>query len=197
MDKGRKAYGMGPATADHPPVTPPSLMSRTRSANPAARPASEPENRIDLWSASDDPDGDTLDIYNSAVAEMIIYLYAYANDFDGGMSWMLSDWPVPLMDHSAHWISKSRQDYEADFGMYAFDGTETGRPKPVVHAMKFFHEYLETSPEKSGSLRLVETDTQTGCGYIYENANALFVGMQSFANENIHLNSPPSSYYLI
>lgn len=135
------------------------------------------------------PDGSVLDIYNAAVAEMSIYLYAYANDFDGAMSWMLSDWPVPLMDHSADWISKSRQRYEAGFGMYAYDGTETGRPKPIVHAMKGLCEYMKTSPGKTGVFRLVEADTQTGSGYIYQNDNALFIGMKTFANEDIQLDA--------
>jgi hypothetical protein len=105
------------------------------------------------------------------------------------MSWMLSDWPVAEMDNSAPWIDKSRQRYEAGFGMYAYDGTQTGRPKPVVAAMKCLREYLETSPSKPGRFQLVKADTQTGCGYIYENENALFVGMKNFANENIRFNA--------
>jgi hypothetical protein len=135
------------------------------------------------------PDGGILDIYNSAVAEMCIYLYAYANGFDGAMSWMLSDWPVAQMDNSAPWISKSRQRYEAGFGMYFYDGTETGRPKPVVNAMKYMRRYLDTTPHKTGSFHLIKADTQTGCGYVYQNDNALFVGMKTFENKDIRFDA--------
>ncbi len=131
------------------------------------------------------PDGGILNIHNSAVAEMIVYLYAWANDFGGGMSWMLSDWPTALMDYSAPWISPSRQLYEAGFGMYAYDGTQTGRPKPIVWAMKCMRDYLDSSPRGTGSFRLVKADTQTGCGYLYQNDTALFVGMKHFQNESI------------
>lgn len=143
------------------------------------------------------PDGGTLDIYNAAVAEMSIYLYAWANDFGGGMSWMVSDWPLALIDYSAPWISKSRQTYEAGFGMYAYDGTQTGRPKPVVYAMKFLRDYLDTSPSKPGVFRLAEADTQTGSGYIYENENAFFLGMKTFRNENISLRTASASNLML
>ena len=131
------------------------------------------------------PDGGILNIHNSAVAEMIVYLYAWANDFGGGMSWMLSDWPTALMDYSAPWISQSRQQYEAGFGMYAYDGTETGRAKPIVPAMKCLRDYLDSSPRGRGTFRLIKADTQTGCGYLYQNDTALFVGMKHFQNVSI------------
>jgi len=143
------------------------------------------------------PDGSILDIHNSAVGEMILYLYALANGFDGAMSWMVSDWPVALMDYSAPWIGKSRQAYEAGFGLYAYDGTLEGRAKPVVYAMRFLRDYLDTLPSGPGVFRLVNADTQTGAGYIYENEGAFFVGMKTFQNDNISLNASAASNLML
>ena len=123
----------------------------------------------------------------------MILIAALANGFDGAMSWMVSDWPVALMDYSAPWIGKSRQAYEAGFGLYAYDGTLEGRAKPVVYAMRFLRDYLDTLPSGPGVFRLVNADTQTGAGYIYENESAFFVGMKAFQNDNISLNASAAS----
>jgi len=131
------------------------------------------------------PDGTTLDMHNAAVTEMMIWLYAWANGFDGAMSWMLSDWPVALMDYSAPWISKQRRTYESAFGMYCYDGTPTGAPKPIVCAVKAMRRYMDLGSKQGGRFELVRADTQTGAGYVYRDTNALFVGMQTFENEAV------------
>lgn len=136
------------------------------------------------------PDGSTLDIYNAVVPEMMIYLYAWAHNFDGAMSWMVSDWPAALMDHSAPWISKNKQDYEAGFGMYFFDGTPAGHPKPIVGALRTFREYLDLYPAEKGRLQLrPDSSLQTGCGYLYQSPHALFIGARTFENELIQFRS--------
>jgi hypothetical protein len=140
------------------------------------------------------PDGSTMDIYNAAVNEILIWLYAWVNGFDGAMSWMISDWPVALMDYSAPWISKNRRSYEAGFGMYFYDGTETGQAKPIVGAVQTLRQYLDLCPPSKGNLRLVPSpELQSGCGYLYHNQNALFVGAKTFQNEHLRFHSPQAA----
>ncbi|MEJ5259621.1 MAG: hypothetical protein WHS88_05465 [Anaerohalosphaeraceae bacterium] len=132
------------------------------------------------------PDGSTLDIYNAAVGELMIYLYAWTNGFDGAMSWMVSDWPIALIDYSAPWVSKTKQAYEAGFGMYYYDGTETGYPKPIVGALRTFRDYLDLYPSEKGKLELrPDSALQTGCGWLYQAPHALFAGAKTFQNEQI------------
>jgi hypothetical protein len=137
--------------------------------------------------------GEYLDLDTAAMAEMMIYLYAFANDYDGALSLMLSDWPVPLLDHSAPWISKSDQDYQAGFGIYLYDGTLTGKPKPIVHAMKFLSRYMKTKQAGTGTFKLIRTSTPIGCGYVYESNDAFFVGASTFSSSDLSLQSAQST----
>lgn len=134
-------------------------------------------------------DGSLLDRHTAAMAEMVIYLYAYANGYGGAMSWMVTDWPVPLMDYNAPWIPNQRQRYESGFGMYCFDGSAVGTPKPIVPAMRFFADYLGAADKPGGQFRIVRASTPVGFGYTYKNDDALFVGMKEYADDQLTLRS--------
>lgn len=122
------------------------------------------------------PDGKYLGQDAASVAEMIVYLYAFANDYSGAYLWMLSEWPLANMRYNAPWISDDRQVYESQFGMYYYDGTPQGHPKPIAYATKFFREYIDSHNPGDGKLDIIHADTPTKTGYVFSDADALFVG---------------------
>ncbi|MCE5340985.1 MAG: glycoside hydrolase family 5 protein [Planctomycetaceae bacterium] len=134
------------------------------------------------------PDGKYLGQNASSVGEMMVYLYAFAHDYSGAYLWLLSEWPVTNMKYNAPWISSERQIYESQFGMYYYDGTELGRPKPIAYATKFFREYIDSHEPGSGKLDIIRADTPMQTGYVFTDKNALFVG-------NTKYDSSPLKFY--
>jgi hypothetical protein len=135
------------------------------------------------------PDGSRLKPYAASIAEMIVYLYAFANDYSGAYLWMLSEWPVANMRYNADWISQDRYIYESRFGMYYYDGTPTGKPKPIAHATKFFRRYIDTHQTGQGDFKLTKAKTPMGAGYLFTDKDALFVGDTVYKSERIKFNS--------
>jgi hypothetical protein len=135
------------------------------------------------------PDNAYLDPHTASVAEMLVFLYAFANDYSGAYLWMLSEWPIANMKYNAPWISPSRQIYESRFGMYRYDGTSTGKPKPMAHAVKFFRRYLDTDEPGDGTLTLIQVDTPIKTGYVFTDKDVLFVGNAKYASEKLKFQS--------
>ncbi|OGV61657.1 MAG: hypothetical protein A3K19_15250 [Lentisphaerae bacterium RIFOXYB12_FULL_65_16] len=129
------------------------------------------------------PDG-YLDRYTSSVGEMMHYLYAFAKGYDGCKKWMLNDWPYPIMRRYGDW-DKGLQTriYEERFGLYVYDGTPTGRPKPIAHALRCFSEYAAHVAQPGGTIEITPADLCIGAAYVYRNADALFVGNTSYQSD--------------
>jgi hypothetical protein len=136
------------------------------------------------------PDDSYLGVNAASVAEMSVYLYAFANDYSGAYLWMLSEWPVANMKYNAPWISPDKQIYESRFGMYYYDGTPQGSPKPIAHAIKFFREYIDAHSPGDGALELVSADTPMKAGYVFTDKDALFVGSAEYDSERLKFKSP-------
>lgn len=122
------------------------------------------------------PDGKYLGADAAAVGEMMVFLYSFAHDYSGAYLWLLSEWPLANMNYNAPWISADRQVYESQFGLYYYDGTQTGRPKPIAYATKFFSQYINSHQPGSGKLDIIKADTPMKTGYVFTDKNALFVG---------------------
>ena len=124
--------------------------------------------------------GGYLDRYTASVGEMIHYLYAFTKNYDGVKKWMLNDWPLKVMEHYGDWNKGDiTRVYEERFGLYYYDGTPTGRPKPIVHALRCFGEHIaQLAP--SGTLEIVPAPLSIGAGYVYKNKQALFVGNTAY-----------------
>lgn len=136
------------------------------------------------------PDDTYLGINAASVAEMAVYLYAFANDYSGAYLWMLSEWPLANMKYNAPWISPEKQIYESRFGMFYYDGTPQGSPKPIAYAAKFFREYIDTHSPGDGEFKLVFADTPTGAGFVFTDKDALFIGDTKYNSERLKFNSP-------
>jgi hypothetical protein len=134
------------------------------------------------------PDGKYLGADAASVGEMMVFLYSFAHDYSGAYLWLLSEWPVANMNYNAPWISDDRQIYESQFGLYYYDGTEAGRPKPIAYATKFFREYIDSHEPGSGKLDIIKADTPMQTGYVFTDKDALFVG-------NTKYDSTPLKFY--
>ncbi|MBI4975880.1 MAG: hypothetical protein HZC28_00265 [Spirochaetes bacterium] len=132
------------------------------------------------------PGSGNLDPYTASVGEMIHYLYAFANGYEGCKKWMLVDWPLAVMYRFGSWgqhgIEGKR--YEARFGIYAYDGTAHGKPKPIAYALKFLRDYADTTAP-SGGIAITEGTLTIGTVYEYTNSNALFVGNKTYKTDRL------------
>jgi hypothetical protein len=90
------------------------------------------------------PDGRYLDFHTAAVGEMLHYLYALAQGYDGAMKRVLTDGHRDPIAKAGE-RGRATQIYEAYFGRYYYDGNPRGlgRPKPVCHSMKFPRDYRD------------------------------------------------------
>ena len=129
--------------------------------------------------------GGYLDRYTASVGEMIHYLYAFTKNYDGVKKWMLVDWPRKIMHHYGDWNKgETTRTYEERFGLYYYDGTPAGRPKPIVYALRFFSEHT-ANLVPSGTLDIVPASLSIGAGYVYKNKQALFIGNTAYTNAGL------------
>ncbi|OHB53930.1 MAG: hypothetical protein A2Y12_12105 [Planctomycetes bacterium GWF2_42_9] len=131
------------------------------------------------------PNGSYLGYDAAGVLEMMVYLYSFANDYSGAYLWMISEWPLANMKYNAWWIGPEKQVYESQFGMYYYDGTEYGHPKPIAYATKFFREYIDTHETGRGKFDLVHADTPMQAGYVFTDKDALFVGNTKYNSSQL------------
>ncbi len=143
------------------------------------------------------PDGKYIGPDAASVGEMLVYLYAFAHDYSGAYLWLLSEWPVANMKYNAPWISQERQIYESRFGMYYYDGTEQGRPKPIAYAMKFFREYIDSHNPGSGKLDIIKADTPMQTGYVFTDKDALFAGNTKYDSAALKFYSQESTNVML
>jgi hypothetical protein len=98
---------------------------------------------------------------------------------------MLVDWPRKIMHHFGDWNKgEMTRIYEERFGLYYYDGTPAGRPKPIAHALRFFGEHA-AGCAPSGTLEIVPAPLSIGAGYVYKNKQALFVGNTAYTSDGL------------
>jgi hypothetical protein len=112
--------------------------------------------------------------YDSAVGEMIFYLHSLSRGYDGCMKWMLLDLPPAIARDNVPWIDPADILY-ATSGMFWYDGTDLGRPRPICHATRFLREYWERAG-LGGNLEIRPNRSLLASGYVFRGREALFVG---------------------
>ena len=127
--------------------------------------------------------GETANYQTQALWELLHYLYPYAHGFGGSMKWSDNDWTAPYIQRYAKWwMDRTELEYEKQFGLFAFDGTDAGSPKPIAWCVHFFSDYLQSNPNP-GTLNLIETKNQVLAGFEYRADTAWFYGGEAFANK--------------
>ncbi|HJN17168.1 MAG TPA: hypothetical protein QGH10_16805 [Armatimonadota bacterium] len=130
------------------------------------------------YSNGDPLDDGYIDLHTSAVGEMLHYLYAYAGGFEGAHKWELNDNPLWISLAQTVWIPKEAVDkhiHQGRFGMHYYDGTISGRQKPICHALRFFRNHVDSGAEP-GELKVEPGSTRIGVAYEYRSDGALIVG---------------------
>lgn len=143
--------------------------------------------------------GSYLDLHTSALGEFLHYLYAYSRGFSGCMKWVLTDHPLELSRQQCSWVPADDLSTHTDQGRYGFfysDGTREPQPKPLVWALRFLREYIETGGE-SGELQVTAAPTQIGTGYVFRAPRALFVGNSSFESPELQFTSLDAANVLL
>jgi len=131
-----------------------------------------------------------LDSQTSAVGEMIHYLYALSHGYDGVKKWMLCDWPLAVMKRYGDWDrGLETRIYEERFGLYSYDGTPSGRPKPIVPTLRFLRDYVEDAGP-GGTLDVHAAENPIGTAYVYRGQNALFIGDASYTDDTLSFTAP-------
>jgi len=144
------------------------------------------------YSSGDIIGAELLDIHTQAVGEIIHWLYALANDYDGAMKWQLCDANAAYQWRFATWrrtdpaVQRLRQ---RRFGMFWPDGTLEGRPKPIVHATRFLRECIDAGL-MGGKLELSCAPNLIGTGYVFRGERVLFVGGSNCESTELSVTSP-------
>ncbi len=138
-----------------------------------------------------------LDDHASSVGEMMHFLYALANGYEGAKKWMLCDWPLAVMRRYGDWDrGLNTRIYEERFGLYYYDGTVGGRPKPIAAALRFLRDYVDRAGPV-GTFEYAEGDTPIGAVYRFEGKNALFVGAMQHESDSLAFRSDTATNVML
>jgi hypothetical protein len=141
--------------------------------------------------------GASANYQTQALWEILHWLYPYAHGFGGVMKWMDNDWTTPYIHRYAKWWTDPKTlAYEEQFGLFRFDGTPSGTPKPIAWCTKFFADYLQSNP-KPGKLSVFETKNQVRAGFEYLADTAWFYGGEAFANRAIRWENPETKVVMV
>jgi len=139
------------------------------------------------YSSGDLIAGQLLDVYTQSVGEIVHYLYALANDYDGVMKWQLCDANRAYQWRFAKWRRKDPETQrlrQRRFGMFWPDGTPEGRAKPIAHATRFLRDCIDAGLT-AGRLELRPDPSLIGTGYVFRGRNVLFVGGTAYRSDEL------------
>jgi hypothetical protein len=136
--------------------------------------------------------GKPIDPHSSAVGEMMYYLHALANDHMGVFKWQLFDFPIHAHRSLASWRKDAKWIKlrgQSRFGMYYFDGTPGGAPKPIVPTLKFLRGYLDENGARGRFKLLKAPNNSIKTGYRFQSDDALFVGHRRWQSERLRFDT--------
>ncbi len=103
----------------------------------------------------------SLSIYDGAVWDIMSWLHAIAHGYDGGLRWAIAEKPWVIGAQQNIWVGDYTADSPAGFKAYDdyvsnskwgstwYDGSPTGRLKPIALTTRFLSQYLAMSPHWS------------------------------------------------
>ena len=137
--------------------------------------------------------GKALDVYSAGLAESVYYVYSYAKDYDGVTKWFIDDLPYYASLKNQTWLSNdAARITEGSLGMFYYDGTTEGRPKPVVRVTSFLREIMGKNLAK-GTFRIFRDNSngnRCGTGYEYIASNAYMAGGSSYNSAKLSFTTP-------
>ena len=116
--------------------------------------------------------------------ETATYLRDYNQGYSGNWRWISHDQYLPLMPRRWPWVdwkldaSDPQTTKEARFGLYYYDGSPHGRPKPLAHALRFLREAIDDGLAR-GKFAFTETKVFPNLGYRFHAPGAIIAGNHS------------------
>lgn len=90
-----------------------------------------------------------LSFRTQALYDTAVFAYSFASGADGALHWRLNDHPLPFAISQSTYIGDDslpavhfKYLSEGRFGLVWYDGTASGRPKPLAMSMSFIGPYL-------------------------------------------------------
>eukprot|EP01052_Picozoa_sp_SAG31_P022555 SAG31_NODE_1798_length_7243_cov_4.509518_6_plen_821_part_00 len=123
-----------------------------------------------------------VDLHSASVWEVILYLSPIAKGFGGTIRWTINDFEAYASTASniTPPLASITVTRDQRMGLYAYDGTLRGSPKPVAHALAFIARWVsEVGPKiwgPHGTLQIRNASTPIHAAYTYHAPGALFVG---------------------
>jgi hypothetical protein len=137
----------------------------------------------------------SLSIYDGAVWDIMSWLHSIAHGYDGALRWAMAEKPWVIGAQQNTWVG----DYTADtaagvkafdsyvsaskWGSTWYDGSPTGKLKPIALTTRFLSSYLAvtphwTDPEKYNLtyVELPPSNSALGAGYQFIGPDCVFVG---------------------
>ncbi|WP_432799810.1 hypothetical protein [Poriferisphaera sp. WC338] len=126
----------------------------------------------------------------SAVAEMSFYLYAYAHNHTGVFKWKMHDAPIPYAYDQIWWTQNSVKNmrYESAFGLTRYDGSPSGKTRPIGYGLAHFAKFINQKLPK-GDLKLTSSGYLGDVSYEYIAPNAIFIGHKQYTKHGLTFES--------
>jgi hypothetical protein len=141
----------------------------------------------DVPCSNTEPHGCNVTLQDVVASDAVMWLTAFAGNFDGANRWRVWDLPIPVSVRMDSWIGDynsylGRLKYvqEAYFGLYLDDGTATGKAKPIATWLRFFGAYLDNRGHVDATgvnlTLLPSNDTLTKVAHLLVAPDAVFCG---------------------
>ena len=142
----------------------------------------------------------SLSIYDGAVWDIMSWLHAIAHGYDGGLRWAIAEKPWVIGAQQNIWVGDYTADSPAGFKAYDsyvsgskwgstyYDGSPTGRLKPIALTTRFLSQYLAVTPHWSDPAKYrltyvplaashsAGTGSRLGGGYHFVGPDCVFGG---------------------
>eukprot|EP00117_Sycon_ciliatum_P011708 scpid16386/ scgid13072/ len=162
------------------------------SSNDMTRPISYGEYATSNGDILELPDGteEYVDFQTSALYDMLVWLRMLSQGYSGALRWRVNDKPYILSLQQDTWRGNDsdpmiHKSYirESRFGLFWYDGSPQGRPKPLAYCTDFLSQYVGSAfasgmkhvSELQAKLNVRPTSTGVHVAYTFTTRNALFV----------------------
>ena len=138
-------------------------------------------------------DGTAMDRYSTGISEACYYIYAYANRFGGAMKWYICDLTYYSSLTYQTWLdTDADRVFQANIGLYYYDGTIEGKPKPIAFVTSFLRDIMDENLAL-GSFKLFK-DTSAGnrasTGFEYIADRCYMAGGSNYSTARVSFTTP-------
>jgi hypothetical protein len=132
-----------------------------------------------------------LDLHSASIWDAMVLLSPIAHGLSGTIRWTINDFEAYSSTASAITPPPAAITVTRDqrMGLWFYDGTDVGSPKPVAHVLGFIARWLREDGQRivgpHGDLRITKAETPIHAGYTFTAPGSLFVGDVRFRSANL------------